>query len=75
MKNYYWYSEEQPHDKNGLSGMMDLNAIRDDLPVDDGHFYVCGPTEFMRFIKLQLRVLGVSLDRIHYETFGPHDDI
>jgi nitric oxide dioxygenase len=75
MKNHYWYSEEQPHDKNGLSGMMDLNAVRDDLPVDDGHFYVCGPTEFMRFIKLQLRVLGVSLDRIHYETFGPHDDI
>ena len=55
--------------------MIDLNAIRNDIPVDDGHFYVCGPIEFMRFIKLQLRVLGISLDRIHYETFGPHDDI
>lgn len=75
MKNFYWYSEEQPLGEKALSGMMDLNAIRDDFSVDDGHFYVCGPVEFMRFIKLQLRVLGVSLDRIHYETFGPHDDI
>tara|TARA_R110002049_G_scaffold181973_3_gene349426 strand:- start:1712 stop:2902 length:1191 start_codon:yes stop_codon:yes gene_type:complete len=75
MKNYYWYSEIQPLDKKSLSGMMDLNTIRDDLPTSDGHFYVCGPIEFMRFIKLQLRILGVSLDRIHYETFGPHDNI
>ena len=75
MKNFYWYGEEQQEDKTALTGMMDLNAIRHDLPVNDGHFYVCGPIEFMRFIKLQLRVLGVSLDRIHYETFGPHDDI
>tara|TARA_R110001606_G_scaffold399222_2_gene582390 strand:+ start:44647 stop:45837 length:1191 start_codon:yes stop_codon:yes gene_type:complete len=75
MKNYYWYNEEQPLDQKGFTGLMDLNVISNDMPVNDGHFYVCGPTEFMRFIKLQLRVLGVSLDRIHYETFGPHDDI
>lgn len=75
MNNFYWYGDEESLDKKSLSGMMDLNAISDELPVDDGHFYICGPTEFMRFIKLQLCVLGVSLDRIHYETFGPHDDI
>jgi len=75
MKNFYWYEEEQPLGANGFTGVIDLNAIRETLPFNDGHFYVCGPTEFMRFIKLQLRILGISLDRIHYETFGPHDDI
>jgi nitric oxide dioxygenase len=77
MKNFYWYSESeaQPLDTNGFTGVIDLNAIRESLPVNDGHFYVCGPIEFMRFINLQLRILGVSLDRVHYETFGPHDDI
>ncbi len=75
MKNFYWYSNERPVENNGYTGVLDLNTVRENLPVIDGHFYVCGPIEFMRFIKLQLRVLGVSLDRIHYETFGPHDDI
>lgn len=75
MKNFYWYDEEQPVDANSMFGLMDLNTISDILPINDGHFYVCGPTAFMRFIKLQLSTLGVSLDRIHYETFGPHDDL
>lgn len=75
MKNFYWYDKEQAIDHNGYSGVMDLNTISSDLPVDDGHFYICGPTEFMRFIKQQLTLLGISLNRIHYETFGPHDDI
>jgi len=75
IKNFYWYEDEQPLDTNGFTGVIDLNTVRENLPVNDGHFYICGPLEFMRFIKLQLRVLGVSLDRIHYETFGPHDDI
>ena len=75
VNNFYWYDEEQQEDYTALTGMMDLNAISAELPINAGHFYVCGPIAFMRFIKLQLRVLGVSLDRIHYETFGPHDDI
>jgi nitric oxide dioxygenase len=72
---FYWYSEEKVHDERSLTGLMDLNAIDAELPINDGHFYICGPTDFMRFIKFQLRELGVNSDRIHYETFGPHDDI
>lgn len=75
VNNFYWYSEEKVTDERSLTGLMDLNTIDAELPFNDGHFYICGPTDFMRFIKLQLRELGVDSDRIHYETFGPHDDI
>ena len=33
--------------------------------------YICGPTPFMQAIISQLKELGVSEDRIHYEFFGP----
>lgn len=33
--------------------------------------YICGPTPFMQSVIGQLKELGVSEDRIHYEFFGP----
>ena len=33
--------------------------------------YICGPAPFMQAIIGQLREMGVSQDRIHYEFFGP----
>ena len=33
--------------------------------------YICGPTPFMQAVIGQLKELGVSGDRIHYEFFGP----
>jgi len=33
--------------------------------------YICGPAPFMQAVIGQLRDMGVSQDRIHYEFFGP----
>ena len=71
---YIWYnqltnfqSSDQPDAKLGL---MDLTQVS--LPVQEGDFYVCGPVGFINAIKQSLLALGVSVDRIHYELFGPH---
>ncbi|MFA0087473.1 nitric oxide dioxygenase [Vibrio sp. 10N.286.49.C2] len=53
-------------------GLMDLNNIAEQLPLDDGDFYICGPVVFMESVVKQLEALGVARDNIHYEVFGPH---
>ncbi len=42
------------------------------LPLSNGHFYLCGPVAFMKFAKESLLALGVFETQIHYEVFGPH---
>jgi nitric oxide dioxygenase len=54
---------------------MNLNAVQTQLPLDNGDFYVCGPANFMAFVKKQLLELGVKNESIHYEVFGPHQDL
>lgn len=75
LHSYYWYSRDNTAEENGLTGLMDLRRLDAGLPLTDGHFYICGPLEFMRSMKQQLLELNVSPDRIHYEVFGPHSDI
>ena len=68
---HVWYKSE---DSSGAHhGHMDLAAIKQQLPLHSGEYYLCGPTAFMQFAKQQLLALGVAQDRIHYEVFGPHE--
>lgn len=48
--------------------------VLSDLPCGDAHFYVCGPKSFMKSVLWDLRTLGVSADRIHFEFFGPMEN-
>lgn len=58
-----------------FTGFMDLTAIKTQLPLTNGDFYLCGPAGFMVFVKKQLLALGVKNEHIHYEVFGPHQDL
>lgn len=69
-----WYQVEAPEGGNTYHGFMDISRI-DGLPLADGAFYLCGPVGFMSFAKQQLLALGVDSERIHYEVFGPHEDL
>ncbi|MBN3561007.1 NO-inducible flavohemoprotein [Aliamphritea spongicola] len=69
-----WYNQDHSDAANTHHGLMDLSLIKEELPLNDGDFYLCGPTPFMRFIKQQLLNLGAAEDQIHYEVFGPHQD-
>ena len=69
-----WYELGGQNDNDGFEkvkeGFMNFNEV--ELPLQDGHFYLCGPVVFMKFAKLALIELGVTEDQIHYEVFGPH---
>lgn len=70
-----WYEKTDKAEEGVYEGKMALEPIKNNLPIEDGDFYLCGPVNFMMFAKQQLASLGVSSDRIHYELFGPHQDI
>lgn len=69
-----WYKNDHSEQKNIHHGFMDLLGISDELPLEHGNFYLCGPLPFMQFAKQQLLTLGVDSNRVHYEVFGPHED-
>lgn len=51
-------------------GYLTNNQI-DEMLTPNADVYICGPTPFMQAVIGQLKELGVSEDRIHYEFFGP----
>lgn len=68
-----WFN--QSSEGADFTGLMDLTAIKTQLPLKNGDFYLCGPAGFMAFVKSQLLALGVKNEHIHYEVFGPHQDL
>lgn len=52
-------------------GRIDVNLLRNGLPLGDCDVYLCGPSAFMQDVYDGLRDLNVDDDRIHAEAFGP----
>ena len=73
LKTITWFN--QATEGADFTGLMNLNAVQAQLPLSNGDFYLCGPAGFMAFIKKQLLELGVKNEQIHYEVFGPHEDL
>ncbi|MCB2079157.1 MAG: NO-inducible flavohemoprotein [Novosphingobium sp.] len=44
-------------------------------PVAKADYYICGPRPFLRHAVSTLSLAGVPSDRIHYEFFGPADEL
>ncbi|MCV2401997.1 NO-inducible flavohemoprotein [Marinomonas sp. C2222] len=70
-----WYEQLDDDQEGVFEGQMVLEPIKDSLPLETGDYYLCGPIGFMMNVKQQLLSLGVSGERIHYEVFGPHQDV
>lgn len=75
MQVYTWYENAPRLNDGEFEGTLQIEAIHDQLPFNSGEFYVCGPVPFMLSVKQQLVNVGVDNDRIHYELFGPHQDL
>ncbi|MGO2012896.1 MAG: NO-inducible flavohemoprotein [Pseudoalteromonas sp.] len=73
LNHYTWFN--QGGEGAEFAGLMNVSAVAEQLPVSDGEFYICGPVGFMAAIKQQLLAVGVADERIHYEIFGPHQDL
>ncbi|MCE2595054.1 NO-inducible flavohemoprotein [Motilimonas cestriensis] len=78
LHRWVWYQSPLANDLKSedydFSGLMSLDKVASELPIEQAHFYCCGPTGFMAEMYRQLTSMGVTPDRIHYENFGPHID-
>lgn len=78
LESRVWYREPTAQDVQGkdydFAGTLDIERVSALIPAN-AHFYFCGPIPFMKSVKDQLSRLGVPADKLHYEVFGPHQDL
>lgn len=56
-------------------GLVDAAFLREVLPSGDAEFYFCGPKPFMAGLYRGLLDWGVPESRIHFEFFGPRQEL
>lgn len=56
-------------------GRISLEWLARQVPMAEADFYFCGPKPFLALFATGLRAAGVAPSRIHYEFFGPADEI
>lgn len=57
------------------AGIITDEWLATNTPVADADFYICGPRPFLRHAVSTLSLAGVPANRIHYEFFGPADEL
>jgi nitric oxide dioxygenase len=57
------------------TGRIDEELLSELLPSIETEFYFCGPKPFMAGLLYTLKNLGVADSRIHYEFFGPKQEL
>jgi nitric oxide dioxygenase len=74
-----FYLEPRANDRAGVDyqqpGLVTPLWLKTNTPVDSAHYYLCGPRPFLKALVNGLSSLGVPSARIHYEFFGPADDL
>lgn len=58
-----------------IAGIITDEWLVSETPVAEADYYICGPRPFLRHAVSALSLAGVSSDRIHYEFFGPADEL
>jgi len=56
-------------------GRVSAEFLRSRTPYREASYFFCGPKPFMQFVYGRLKELGVDDDRLHFEFFGPHQEI
>lgn len=71
------FYEEPANDGDGHdhAGRISGAWLSQQTPILEADYYLCGPRPFLRALVSDLRDAGVPADRIHYEFFGPADEI
>lgn len=57
------------------AGLITNDWLVANTPVHEADYYICGPRPFLRAMIAGLSLAGVPSDRIHYEFFGPADEL
>lgn len=73
------YSEPEAADVSAgycdSTGLIDLPLLQSLLPSPDAEFFFCGPKPFMAGIYEALKRWGVPESQIHFEFFGPKQEL
>ncbi len=73
------YSEPAPagaiRAANTSEGFVDGTLIESMVPGGDADYYFCGPKPFMIAIYNQLVMWDIPADQIHFEFFGPREEL
>jgi len=56
-------------------GNVDTQLLRNWTPYQEADYYFCGPKPFMQEVYSGLKELGVDDSRIHFEFFGPRQEL
>lgn len=78
-----FYSEPQAgdapgetHDTGGfITGFITTDWLSANTPLHAADIFLCGPRPFLRGMVRDLRKVGVPAERIHFEFFGPTDEL
>ncbi len=57
------------------TGFVDTDLIERLVPERDGDYYFCGPKPFMVNIYHKLLAWGIPASQVHFEFFGPRQDL
>lgn len=57
------------------AGRVSLDWLRRHTPLGEADYFLCGPTSFLRDFVTGLAAAGVPAGRVHYEFFGPADEL
>jgi nitric oxide dioxygenase len=58
-----------------IAGIITNEWLVASTPVAEADYYICGPRPFLRHAVSTLSLAGVPASRIHYEFFGPADEL
>lgn len=64
--------EGRDHDRTGL---VDEKWLAAETPIGEADYFLCGPRPFLRSYVSALSLAGAPSDSIHYEFFGPADEL
>nr|WP_314074256.1 NO-inducible flavohemoprotein [uncultured Roseococcus sp.] len=74
-----FYEMPRPTDREGQdydrAGLIDGAWLAAQTPIEVADYYLCGPRAFLRAFVSALSLAGVPSERIHYEFFGPADEL
>ncbi|AIB15433.1 dihydropteridine reductase (plasmid) [Azospirillum argentinense] len=74
-----YYNAPDPADVQGRDyderGFISMDWIVANTPTQEAAYYLCGPRPFLRAMVGGLAGRGVPLGSIHYEFFGPADEL
>jgi nitric oxide dioxygenase len=79
IRTHFRYDDPLPSDlaegRCDSTGIIDIEFLQEVLPNNDAEFYFCGPKPFMAGVYLGLKRWGVEETRMHFEFFGPKQDL